>query len=68
VDDVTQNPAQTVLLVGGRYRFKLLGAPATLRVQVQNATNYYFWGMNYSTGFYQIPPRAYFACLATDFS
>jgi hypothetical protein len=52
--------------VGGRYRFKLWGAPATLRVQVQNATNYYFWGMNYSPGFYQIQPRAYFAYLAAD--
>jgi iron complex outermembrane recepter protein len=66
VDDVTQNPAQTVLFVGGRYRFQLWGAPATLRVQVQNATNYYFWGMNYSPGFYQIQPRAYFAYLAAD--
>ena len=66
VDDVTQNPAQTVLFVGGRYRFKLWGAPATLRVQVQNATNYYFWGMNYSPGFYQIQPRAYFAYLTAD--
>lgn len=59
--------AQTVLLVGGRYRFKLLGASATLRVQMQNATNYYFGGMNYSPGFYQVPPRAYFAYLATGF-
>src|SRR5580700_4529624 len=66
VDDVTQNPAQTVLFVGGRYRFKLLGAPATLRVQVQNATNYYFWNMGYSPGFSQIQPRAYFAYLAAD--
>jgi hypothetical protein len=47
VDDVTQNPAQTALL-GGRYRFKLLGAAATQRVQVQNATNFYFWNMGYS--------------------
>jgi iron complex outermembrane receptor protein len=66
VDDVTQNPAQTVLFAGARYRFKLWGNPATLRVQVQNATNYYFWGMNYSPGFYQIQPRAYFAYLAAD--
>jgi iron complex outermembrane receptor protein len=67
VDDVTQNPAQTVFWVGGRYRFKLLGAPATLRVQVQNATNYYFWNMGYSPGFSQIQPRAYFAYLTADF-
>jgi iron complex outermembrane recepter protein len=66
VDGVTQNPAQTVLFAGARYRLKLWGNPATLRVQVQNATNYYFWGMNYSPGFYQIQPRAYFAYLAAD--
>jgi len=66
VDDVAQNPAQTVFLVGGRYRFKLWGAPATLRVQVRNATNFYFWDMGYSPGFYQFPPRSYFAYLTAD--
>ena len=60
VDDVTQNPAQTALL-GGRYRFQLLGAAATQRVQDQNAINFYFWNMGYSPGFSQIVPRAYFA-------
>jgi len=67
VDDVAQNPAQTVLFVGGRYRFKILGAPATLRVQVQNATNFYFWNMGYSPGFFQVQPRSYFAYLTADF-
>jgi iron complex outermembrane receptor protein len=67
VDDVTQNPAQTEYAVGGRYRFKILGAPATLRLQVQNANNFYFWNMGYSPGFYQAPPRSYFAYLTADF-
>ncbi len=66
VDDVAQLPAQTVLIVGGRYRFKILSAPATLRVLVRNATNFYFWDMNYSPGFYQSAPRAYFGYLAAD--
>ena len=66
VDDVTQNPAQTALFVGGRYRFTLWGAPATLRVQVKNATNFYFWDMNYSPGFYQFQPRSYLAYLTVD--
>ena len=66
VDDVTQNPAQTLLLAGGRYRFKLWGAPATLRVQVQNVTNFYFWNMGYSPGFSQFQPRSYFAYLTAD--
>jgi len=66
VDDVTQNPAQTLLLAGGRYRFKLWGAPATLRVQVQNVTNFYFWNMGYSPGFSEFQPRSYFAYLTVD--
>ena len=67
VDDVAQNPAQTVLFMGGRYRFKLWDAPATLRVQVQNATDFYFWNMGYSPGFSQIQPRSYFGYLTADF-
>jgi iron complex outermembrane receptor protein len=67
VDDVTQNPAQTVYFVGGRYRFTILGAPATLRLQVQNLTNFYFWNMGYSPGFSQIQPRSYFGYLTADF-
>ena len=66
VDDVTQLRAQTLLAVGGRYRFKLLGAPATLRVQVQNATDDFFWNANYNPGFYQNQPRAYIAYLTVD--
>lgn len=66
VDDVTQNPAQTIVILGGRYRFTLKGAPATLRVQVQNLTNYYFWNMGYSPGFSQFPPRSLFAYLTVD--
>jgi iron complex outermembrane receptor protein len=67
VDDVAQNPAQTVLSLGGRYRFTILGAPATLRVQVQNLTNYYFWNMGYSPGFSQFEPRGLFGYLTADF-
>jgi hypothetical protein len=40
---------------------------ATLRVQVQNVTNYYFWNMGYSPGFFQSQPRAYFGYLTADF-
>jgi len=66
VDDATQNPAQTIVILGGRYRFKIQGAPATLRVQVQNLTNYYLWNMGYNPGFSQFPPRSFFAYLAVD--
>ena len=67
VDDVVQNYTETWLAVGGRYRFKLWGAPATLRLQVQNATNFHFWNYGYSPGFSQLQPRAYFGYLTADF-
>jgi iron complex outermembrane recepter protein len=66
VDDVAQNHTATVLAVGGRYRFKLWGAPTTLRVQVQNASDFYIWNYGYSPGFSQWPPRSYFAYLTAD--
>jgi iron complex outermembrane recepter protein len=67
VDDVTQNPALTVLFLGARYRFTVLGAPATLRVQVQNLTNSYYWNMGLSPGFSQFQPRSFFGYLTADF-
>jgi iron complex outermembrane receptor protein len=67
LDDVAQNPSQTVLGFGGRYRFTILGAPATLRVQLQNPTNSYFWNLGFGPGFSQFPPRSLFAYLTADF-
>jgi outer membrane receptor protein involved in Fe transport len=67
VDDATQNPALTALSLGGRHRFTILGAPATLRVQVQNLTNAYYWNMVLSPGFSQFPPRSFFGYLTADF-
>jgi iron complex outermembrane recepter protein len=67
VDGATQNPALTALFLGGRYRFTVLGAPATLRVQVQNLTNAYYWNMGFSPGFAQFSPRSYFGYLTADF-
>ena len=67
VNDVTQNPALTVLALGGRYRFTMLGAPTTLRVQIGNLTNAYYWNMGYSPGFSQFPPRGFFGYLTADF-
>ena len=43
LDDGAYNPAQTLVNVGGRYRFTLAGRTATLRVQVQNVTNQKVW-------------------------
>jgi iron complex outermembrane recepter protein len=68
IDDVAQAPGGTVVALGGRYRFTLRGAPTTLRVQVQNLTNVYFWNLGFnSPAFSQFQPRAYFAYLTADF-
>jgi len=68
LDDVAQGPAATLVAVGGRYRFKILGAPATLRVQVQNLTNEYFWNLAFNAPvFSQYQPRAFFGYLTADF-
>ena len=66
VDNVVQNPSQTLLFLGGRYRFELFGKPATLRVQLQNATNLYFWNTGFSPGFSQYQPRSLFSYLTVD--
>jgi iron complex outermembrane receptor protein len=68
IDDVAQAPGGTLVALGGRYRFKILGAPATLRVQVQNLTNIYFWNLSFSAPlFTQYQPRAFFGYLTADF-
>jgi len=68
VDNVAQAPGETLVTLGGRYRFKILGAPATLRVEIQNLTNVYFWNLTFNSPvFSQYQPRAYFAYLTTDF-
>jgi iron complex outermembrane receptor protein len=67
VDDVAQAPGATLVTLGGRYRFKILGAPATLRVQVQNLTNVYFWNLSFgSPVFTQYQPRAFFGYVTVD--
>jgi hypothetical protein len=60
VDDVAQAPEGTTVALGGRYRFKILGARATLRVQAQNLTNIYFWNLSYNApSFTQYQPRTF---------
>lgn len=66
VDDTVYDPSLTMLTLGARYRFKLLGAPATLRAQVQNATNFYIWNVNFSPGFSQLSPRTFLAYLTVE--
>jgi iron complex outermembrane receptor protein len=68
LDNLAQAPSGTLVNLGARYRFTILKAPATLRVQVQNLTNTYFWNLSFnSPTFSQYQPRAVFAYLTTDF-
>ena len=67
VDNGIYSPAVTQLNLGGRYKFTVLGKDNTLRLQVQNATNSYWWTNIYTPGFFQWPaPRTVFAYLTTD--
>jgi len=68
VDNRIYTPAVTQLNIGGRYRFTLLGKNSTLRVQVQNAPNTYWWSNVYTPGDFEWPaPRTVFAYITTDF-
>ena len=66
VNDAYYDSAVTVLNLGARYKFKLFGTPATLRVQGGNVANVYFWNITFSPGFLQFPPRAVLAYLTVD--
>jgi iron complex outermembrane receptor protein len=67
VDNVVQGSPATVVALGGRYRFRLMGAPATFRLQVQNLTNTYYWNLSFnSPEFFQYQPRAFFGYLTMD--
>lgn len=68
IDDMAQAPGGTLVALGCRYRFIVLGAPATLRVQIQNLTNIYFWNLSFNAPqFTQYQPRAVFGYLTADF-
>jgi len=67
VDNVAQAPGATVVALGGRYRFTALGSATTLRLQVQNLTNTYFWNLGFnSPEFTQFRPRGFFGYLTMD--
>lgn len=68
LSDAYYENAVTVLNVGARYKFSLLGAPATLRVLGQNLTNVYYWNLALSPGFFEFRPRSAVAYLTIDLS
>ena len=66
INDAIYAPLANLLSFGGRYRFAIHGAPATLRVQVQNVTNTYVWVTGYNPGYYLMAPRSFFAYVTVD--
>jgi iron complex outermembrane recepter protein len=66
VNDAVYVPQVTTLNLGDRYRFELLGARATLRMQAQNVANYNTWNLAYSPGFSQFAPRTFLVYLTVD--
>jgi iron complex outermembrane receptor protein len=66
VDNVAYVPQVTVVNPGARYQFKIAGAPATLRAQLQNVFDAYIWNIGNSPGFLQFAPRTYMVYLTVD--
>jgi iron complex outermembrane receptor protein len=66
-DNLLTVPARTIVDLGGRYRFSLGKAPATLRLQVSNLTNRYAWDVTDFGGFRRNRPRSLQADLSVDF-
>ena len=58
-------PARHVASLGGRYRFDLIGNPATFRAQIASVTNVYGYG-NIGQGYYYNPPRQLQMSLTVD--
>ena len=67
VDNGIYTPKATWLNAGGRYKFTAFGKHNTLRVQIQNLPNSYWWTSVYTPGLFQWPgQRTVFAYLTTD--
>jgi iron complex outermembrane recepter protein len=69
LDDGAYNPTQTLVNVGARYRFSVMGRPAAVRIQIQNVTNRKVWAVgDPSGGLVAYPPRHMaIAYLAAEF-
>lgn len=58
-------PGRYIYSLGGRYRFALVGKPATFRAQIATVNNPYGWN-NIGEGFYYNMPRRFQASLTVD--
>jgi iron complex outermembrane receptor protein len=66
-DNQLSIPARSVLDLGARYRFKIGGAPATLRLSLGNVFDKFGWRTNSSEVFVTNAPRRISITLAADF-
>jgi iron complex outermembrane receptor protein len=66
-DNSIEVPGRAVLHVGGRYRFKVFGKPATLRLLVNNVFDKYGWNAVSSGVYVYNAPRRFTAYLTADF-
>jgi iron complex outermembrane receptor protein len=66
VDGAAYDPQVTVYNLGGRYKFGIFGAPASLRMQIQNLTNVYIWNIGFNPGYLQFAPRSFISYLTVD--
>jgi len=67
--NTVRNPVTNIVTLGGRYQFTLFNAPASLRLQVLNLTNEYFWSVSGASGFFTSGDntRRYTARFSIDF-
>jgi hypothetical protein len=66
LDDVARNPPWYLYNIGARYKFESFGNSTSLRVQIQNLSNFNEWNYYYTPGFSQSSPRTVFAYLTKD--
>jgi iron complex outermembrane recepter protein len=67
IDNGSYSPAVTWLNLGARYRFSVFRKNSSLRVQIQNLSDSFWWTNVYTPGLFQWPaPRTVFAYLTTD--
>lgn len=67
IDNRIKQPGGVLLTLGGRYRFTLAGALASLRVQVFNVTDDFQWQAQTSGAFTVNEARRFSFTLAADF-
>ena len=67
VDNLLTVPGRTLVNAGGRYRFEIMKAPASLRLQVTNLFDDYAWNVTGGGGFRRVFPRRANLTLSVDF-